>query len=499
MVRRIVSFLLSFILAASCFGPVYADDVSWQQVDESENGRFEEDMARQGAEDPLDTELPYGAAKDMWLRIGLRYGSSAAASSTLGCADGFVLARVTRYECEIIEDYSEYESLYISCEDGRAVVWDEKDGEELFTLEDDMAVLSAAEDPEERIVTIDGGRYRDGASFKPYGSSMTVINRVTLEHYVRGVIANEMGYQYPAEALKAQAVTARSYAACSLGKHGSYGFDLCTGQNCQVYRGVSSERESTDAACRQTEDIVITYKGKPVSGYYYAYSSGYTLDSEDVWTSQPGYLLGVKDEYATEYLWKASVSFEKLRERLVSLGYDCGEIESVSVEKKLENGAMNVLLISSDSGDVRLSKSNITGALSAFGVKSIFFYIGGEDYPGAGGRPAGTIFALPDLKIEAEDEVWVIGAGGEPVSRPASELFVLKGRKVMEAFSGGEGSYRDETADAGMLYMTGFGYGHSVGMPQVSAKNMAEAGKSYAEILDYFYTGIDIRPLHGGE
>ena len=70
-------------------------------------------------------------------------------------------------------------------------------------------------------------------------------------------------------------------------------------------------------------------------------------------------------------------------------------------------------------------------------------------------------------------------------------------RKAMEAFASGETSYVDEDAEDGMLYMTGFGWGHSVGMPQVSAKNMALAGRTYEEILKYYYTGIEIRSLHG--
>ena len=67
----------------------------------------------------------------------------------------------------------------------------------------------------------------------------------------------------------------------------------------------------------------------------------------------------------------------------------------------------------------------------------------------------------------------------------------------MEAFASGKTSYFDEDAEDGMLYMTGFGWGHSVGMPQVSAKNMALAGRTCDEILKYYYTGIEIRSLHG--
>ena len=60
---------------------------------------------------------------------------------------------------------------------------------------------------------------------------------------MRGVVANEMGYTYPLEALKAQAIAARSYGFKSINKHKNYGFDLCTTQDCQVYRGYVRTRQ----------------------------------------------------------------------------------------------------------------------------------------------------------------------------------------------------------------------------------------------------------------
>ena len=497
MVKRLLSIFICALIIFAQPLPVFADDAqvtTWERV---EDERFEQDMAGQKEETQVPAAEPGEEKAPLWLRIGLKYGSSAVSSSTVTCDSGFILADVERYSCEEAEDLSEYTSLYVECSGGKVFVYDEKDGEELFELGSGQMLMSADPDPDSRIVTIDGSRYRDGVSYRAYGDSMSVINRVTLEHYVPGVVANEMGYTYPAEALKAQAVTARSYAVCSLGKHGSYGFDLCTGQNCQVYRGVSSERQSTTDACRATEDMVITYEDKPVSGYYYAYSSGWTLDSQDVWTSQPGYLLGVKDEYAEEYLWKASVSFDSLRSRLNAAGYSCGEIQSVSVKKKLDNGAVYTLTVSTDSGDIDISKSAINGALSTFGVKSLFFYISGTDYPKNESRPVGSFFALGGVPYEPEEKVYVVGADGEAVEVSASDLYILRGKKAMEAFASGKTSYFDEDAEDGMLYMTGFGWGHSVGMPQVSAKNMALAGRTYDEILKYYYTGIEIRSLHG--
>ncbi|MBR0139694.1 MAG: SpoIID/LytB domain-containing protein [Firmicutes bacterium] len=496
MVRRSAAFIFAILLILCSALVSFADEeFTWVRVDDS----VEPGGAQEPSDQVEDPAVPDDGGEDgepMWLRIGLKYSSSAVTGSTVSCPDGFILAEVGRYSCEETEDLRDYTELYIKISEGKAAVYDSPEGEELAVLSENDALLSAAEDPDDRIVTIDGSRYRDGVSYKVSGSAMSVINRVTLEHYVLGVVANEMGYQYPAEALKAQAVTARSYAVCNLSRHGSSGFDLCTGQNCQVYKGVSSERETTTAACRQTRNLILTYEGKPAGGFYYAYSSGYTLDSDKVWATQPGYLIGVKDEYASEYIWKANISFESLRARLNSLGYSCGEISEVKVSERTDNGAVMTLTVMSDGGNVKISKSNITGALSYLGVKSQFFYISGTDYPGKESYPIGSAAAFKGPSFEPDDEVYVMGADLEPVKRTASELYVLYGKKIALLFEAEQTGYRDETADSGSLYITGFGYGHSVGMPQVSAKNMAEAGKSFDEILKYYYTGIKVRSLY---
>ncbi len=496
MVRRSAAFIIAILLILFSALVSFADDeFTWVRVDDSEEpGGVREPSDT--VEDPSPAEEGGAEGEPMWLRIGLKYSSTAVPSSTVSCRDGFILAEVGRYSCEETEDLRDYTELYVKVSDGKAAVYDGPNGEELAVLSENDALISAADDPDDRIVTIDGSRYRDGVSYRVSGNALSVINRVTLEHYVAGVIANEMGYLYPAEALRAQAVTARSYAVCNLSRHGTSGFDLCTGQNCQVYKGVSSERESTDAACRQTENLVLTYNGKPASGYYYAYSSGYTLDSDQVWSTQPGYLKGVKDEYAEEYLWKANISFESLRARLNALNYSCGEISEVKVSERLSNGAVMTLTIMSDGGNVKISRSNITGALSSLGVKSQFFYISGSSYPGKESFPIGSAAALMGPGFESDEEVYVMGADIEPVKRTASELYVLFGKAVSRLFEAEQTGYRDEPADSGTLYITGFGYGHSVGMPQVSAKNMAEAGRSYSEILKYYYTGIKVQSLY---
>lgn len=123
--------------------------------------------------------------------------------------------------------------------------------------------------------------------------SLTVVNAVPLEEYLRGVVPNELSL--PAlEAQKAQAVAARTYTVANIGQFGAQGFDLLPTVRSQVYRGYSSETSIGTQAVNETRGLVATYKGKPIIAYYTSTCGGRTENSENIFDHNEPYLRGVE-------------------------------------------------------------------------------------------------------------------------------------------------------------------------------------------------------------
>ncbi len=141
------------------------------------------------------------------------------------------------------------------------------------------------------------GLYRGAIEVRPAGSGVNAINALDLEDYVRGVVSGESPSTWPAEALKAQAVAARSYAVTT--SKGGDGFDQYADERSQVYKGALAEFPSTDAAVAATRGEVVTFLGRPVTTYFFSTSGGHTENIENSFVgSQPQpWLKGVDDPY----------------------------------------------------------------------------------------------------------------------------------------------------------------------------------------------------------
>jgi stage II sporulation protein D len=124
------------------------------------------------------------------------------------------------------------------------------------------------------------GLYRGALLIGASGSAMTVVNALDLEDYVRGVVSGESPSAWPVEALKAQAVAARTYALTT--RAGGGVFDQYADTRSQVYRGVAAETPNTDAAVSATTGQVVTFGGQPVTTYFFSTSGGETEDVENV-------------------------------------------------------------------------------------------------------------------------------------------------------------------------------------------------------------------------
>ena len=168
-------------------------------------------------------------------------------------------------------------------------------------------------------VKLNGKAYRGKIEvFVNSRGTLTVVNVVSLEDYLLGVVPNELGLP-SLEAQKAQAVAARTYAVANINGFGNQGFDLLPTVWSQVYRGVSSESTMPTQAVQQTRGIVATYNGKPINALYTSTCGGRTENSENIFDFNEPYLRGVEcsfegDKYFEPFLIRTSRSPAKLRD-----------------------------------------------------------------------------------------------------------------------------------------------------------------------------------------
>ncbi len=123
--------------------------------------------------------------------------------------------------------------------------------------------------------------------------SLTIVNNIPLEEYILGVVPSEMPSKWNIEALKAQAIAARSYAIANRGKRASRGYDLKDTPEDQAYGGASSETAATNRAVAETKGIVVTYNKKIIPAYYSASAGGHTINSGEIWNKDLPFLRSV--------------------------------------------------------------------------------------------------------------------------------------------------------------------------------------------------------------
>ncbi|AXT84132.1 SpoIID/LytB domain-containing protein [Aeromicrobium sp. A1-2] len=209
----------------------------------------------------------------------------------------------------------------------------------------------------------------DVRSAKPSSGSgsRNTVNALPIEDYVRGVIAAEMPNSWHAEALKAQAVAARTYGVRSMSSSRYY--DICSTTACQVYGGQSRETSSTDSAVKGTAGKILTYQGSPAFTQFSSSSGGYTNNG-----SQP-YLKAVSDPWDDwsgnkNHSWKISVSASKIEKAYSSIG----TLKSLQVTKRNGLGDMGGRVSSLKLVGSKSTKTiSGTDARWAFGLRSDWF------------------------------------------------------------------------------------------------------------------------------
>jgi stage II sporulation protein D len=166
--------------------------------------------------------------------------------------------------------------------------------------------------------------YRGTITVYAAGDRLQAVNTLSLDHYLRGVVPREMPHDWPLEALKAQAVVARSYTLATL--HAQGRFDLYADTRDQVYDGIAGERPESNRAVAATAGRIVTWNGRVATTYYHSTSGGRTANIEDVWPKAgfSPYLRSVADPYdylSKHHTWPALVlSRSQLAARLRAPG-----------------------------------------------------------------------------------------------------------------------------------------------------------------------------------
>jgi SpoIID/LytB domain protein len=199
----------------------------------------------------------------------------------------------------------------------------------------------------------------------------STVVRVPLERYVRGVVAAEMPASWPAAALQAQAIASRTYALTA--HAGGARFDVYSDTRSQVYRGVTAETASTNAAVQATAGEIVLYAGRPATTYFFASSGGMTENVEDSFLgSQPEpWLRGVPDPYEDRAAssWKVSLSFHAAAARL--RGLVRGSFRGIEV---LRRGASPRIVAADVLGSRGVTPVSGPQLAAAFGLSSTWAY-----------------------------------------------------------------------------------------------------------------------------
>jgi stage II sporulation protein D len=202
--------------------------------------------------------------------------------------------------------------------------------------------------------------YRGAVEVIPNQNKLLAVNHVDLEQYLYSVIGAEMGGQFPPEALKSQAVAARSYAIYKSQSTKNRSFDLDNTQSSQVYKGLASETNTTQAAVQATKGQVMTYGGKIILAVFHAASGGHTENVEDIWSSSLPYLRGVPDydKGTPGYAWTKTFSAIELSK---SLGVN--NIKQIVPDRATPFGSVLSLKAIGDRGEQTLTGAKVRSLL----------------------------------------------------------------------------------------------------------------------------------------
>ena len=358
------------------------------------------------------------------------------------------------------------------------------------------------------------------------GSDFTFVNRVTMKEYLYGVLPKEASSSWPIEALKAQAIASKNFALTMGSKYAAYGFDVDTTVNSQVYGGYSVESEICNKAVDETNGYALAVDGVVVPLYFHANSGGITDNSENVWSSALPYLKSTLDLYslgAPNTDWNVTLNKFDIESKLISAGYSLGSLKTINILERADSGRVLKLEFIGTLSKATLAKDKIRAVLGSTIIKSNLFSFDkataitdvtmlknpvqtttqGNTAPSkeiGGDMPKllidnGSIYGqfLDNTQIE------VYQSGSKSAIKVDKDA-LLKANDIYSAITTVTKPYLYNSTESfdissGNVIFYGHGYGHGLGMSQWGAKAMADLGKSYEEILKFYYKNTELIQL----
>ncbi len=293
---------------------------------------------------------------------------------------------------------------------------------------------------------------------------LVVSDRLGLEAYLLGL--NEVPFDWPPEALRAQAIAARTYALWTLGREpagaaATYGFDICASVDCQVFTGADvariAEGDRWIEAVRATSGQVVLHKGEPILARYHSTSGGRTLDNADAFAGEAGYpylksVASTTEQGSPLYRWRVTFSLRDLEEILRAAGWQTqGRLKEVHTVPGGDDFVDPKVVL--HSGRARIVRR-------------------AQELREVVGRLAPAMFPLRYPSLAATS------SGRLPETLPSNRLSI---RTMNDT-----------------VVVDGRGWGHGVGMSQWGAHGMATAGATAEGILTHYYTGTRVA-TRGGE
>lgn len=320
--------------------------------------------------------------------------------------------------------------------------------------------------------------YSGSLEIKGTPEGLVLVNDLFLEDYLTKVVPSEMPPSYEKEALKAQAVCARTYAYRQIqgNTYSQYGAHVDDSTNFQVYNNTSANDKSTQAV-KETYGKMLFYEDKPIGAFYFSTSCGRTADA-GVWGTDSGkypYLRAVEVKEGGKSLGKEdNDGFESYIKREDVIAYDTSypmfrwqtDLPADVASAQISGAGQIQDMTVTDRGP-----GGIAGELTVTGTDGTVTIKGQSAIRSALGNPS--------LIITKKDGGTMTGSATLP------SAFI-----AIEKRTGEDGSLS--------FHIYGGGFGHGVGMSQNGAQGMAKTGKGYKQILDFFYHGTELRECNEG-
>ena len=308
--------------------------------------------------------------------------------------------------------------------------------------------------------------FRGRLQLSRQGDLLQAVNHVSLESYLAGVVGSEMPASWPLDALRAQAVAARTYALAQ--RRPAAPYDLKATVASQVYRGVAAETASTRAAVASTRGQVLMHGGSLINAVFHSSSGGSTENSGEMWTRQLPYLVSVPDfdQSAPVHRWEKSFDPLQLRQAF----RETDGLQAIEVLATSSTGRIRRARVLGPAGSLELSGAELRQRL---GLRS-------------------TLVTFQLQPVASPGPLPIASSTSGPPGAVSGSLRRLLAATPPPPLPQGDGA---DLASLPSLRVSGRGFGHGVGMSQWGAHALALRGEDYRRILSHYYRGAELRTL----